>query len=120
VVHQPMAVTCESDRRHLLRGHASAARAWAEAGAQLVLGGHIHLPYAHPLPDPSGRRLWVVQAGTALSHRVRGGICNSVNLIRRGAAADACTVERWDYDAACDAFACRKRQALDLRGRSPC
>jgi hypothetical protein len=42
-----------------------------------------------------------VQAGTALSWRIRRGAPNSVNVIRysneRGARA--CVVERWDYDA---------------------
>ncbi|MCX7513546.1 metallophosphoesterase family protein [Frateuria hangzhouensis] len=116
VVHQPMAVTRESDVGNLLRGHAQAARAWSDAGAQLVLGGHIHLPYVRPLPDPPDRPLWVVQAGTAVSHRVRGDVPNSVNLLRR-ATADACTVERWDYDPALDAFACHQRHALELRRR---
>jgi len=115
VVHQPMAVTEASDWRNLLRGHEQAAGAWAAAGAQLVLGGHIHLPYVRPLPEPGGRPLWVVQAGTAVSHRVRGGIPNSVNLLRRNGAAEACTVERWDYDAESGAFVCHERQVLALR-----
>lgn len=115
VVHQPMAVIRQSDRRNLLRGHARAARAWADAGAQLVLGGHIHLPYVRHAADVAGDPLWVVQAGTAVSHRVRGETSNSVNLIRRDASACACTVERWDYDGALDAFVCRERHALELR-----
>jgi 3',5'-cyclic AMP phosphodiesterase CpdA len=115
VVHQPMAVIRDSDRRNLLRGHARAAEAWAMAGAQLVLGGHIHLPYVRPLPAPVGRPLWVVQAGTAVSHRVRGDTTNSVNLLRRE-GADLCTVERWDYDAGRDAFGCHERHRLELRG----
>jgi len=116
VVHQPMGVICHSDRRNLLRGHAGAADAWAAAGAQLVLGGHIHLPYLCPLPAPAGRPLWVVQAGTAVSRRVRGGIANSVNLLRRR-GSDACAVERWDYDAAREAFVCHQWHALELRGQ---
>jgi 3',5'-cyclic AMP phosphodiesterase CpdA len=115
VVHQPMAVIEASDWRNLLRGHEQAAGAWAIAGAQLVLGGHIHLPYVRPLDGPGGRPLWVVQAGTAVSHRVRGGTSNSVNLIRREGTVEGCTVERWDYDAARGAFACHERQDLALR-----
>lgn len=115
VVHQPMAVIRDADRRNLLRGHARAARAWTEAGAQLVLGGHIHLPYVRPLPASAGPPLWVVQAGTAVSHRLRGDTSNSVNLLRRGAAADACTMERWDFDPATGAFACQQRKVLELR-----
>jgi 3',5'-cyclic AMP phosphodiesterase CpdA len=114
VVHQPMAVIRESDLRNLLRGHAQAARAWAGAGAQLVLGGHIHLPYVLPLPGPDGRPLWVVQAGTGVSHRLRGDTPNSVNVLRREGPG-ACTVERWDYDDARGAFACHEQHALMLR-----
>jgi 3',5'-cyclic AMP phosphodiesterase CpdA len=114
VVHQPMAVIEDSDRRNLLRGHAQAAAAWAASGAQLVLGGHIHLPYVLDLPAPRGGPLWVVQAGTAVSRRVRGGIPNSVNILRR-VAADACAAEHWDYDAARGAFARHERRELALR-----
>lgn len=117
VVHQPLAVPDARERVHLLRGHAHAARVWAQAGADLVLGGHIHLPYALPLPGLA-RRLVVVQAGTAVSSRTRLGVPNSVNLLRWGAAATAsvdasggaasanCLVERWDYSAQKQAFAC--------------
>lgn len=136
VVHQPLAVPDASERLHLLRGHAHAAQAWAKAGADLVLGGHIHLPFVLPLPGLA-RRLAVVQAGTAVSSRTRMGVPNSVNLLRWGDAATArvdasgaaesatetasvaataaisaskkganCLVERWDYSAHQQAFAC--------------
>jgi hypothetical protein len=125
-----------SERLHLLRGHAHAAHAWAKAGADLVLGGHIHLPFVLPLQGLA-RRLAVVQAGTAVSSRTRMGVPNSVNLLRWGDAATArvdasgaaesatetasvaataaisaskkganCLVERWDYSAHQQAFAC--------------
>lgn len=113
VVHQPIAVVRPQDRHHLLHGHARAVQAWRAAGAQLVLGGHIHLPYVCPLPMPGGAPLWVVQAGTAVSHRLRGGTSNSVNLIR---AVDPhrCTVEQWDYADADEAFVPRREHALAL------
>jgi 3',5'-cyclic AMP phosphodiesterase CpdA len=99
-VHQPVAVTRASDLVNLLRGHAKAARRWAEAGVDAIVGGHIHLPYVLPLherrPDRP-RPVWAVQAGTALSTRVRGGIPNSVNLIRTE-QGQAAVVERWDVD----------------------
>lgn len=41
-------------------------RAWSAAGADLVMGGHIHLPYTVALPGVA-RPLWAVQAGTAVS-----------------------------------------------------
>lgn len=95
VVHQPIAVAREEDRVHRLRGHAEALRQWAAAGADLVLGGHIHLPYVLPLNELP-RPLAVVQAGTAVSRRVRPGVPNSVNLLRWEAAARRCLVEQWD------------------------
>lgn len=98
VVHQPAAVTLPRDQRHRLRGHAEACRAWAAAGADVLMGGHIHLPFTLPLPGLA-RRLCVVQAGTAVSSRVRPEAPNSVNLLRwePAAAAPVCQVERWDY-----------------------
>ena len=104
VVHQPVAVTREEDRKNLLIGREEAVRIWAEAGADLVLGGHIHLPFVLPLHESAGglaRRMWCVQAGTAVSTRLRAGAPNSVNLIRfEGEAGERrCTVEQWDCAA---------------------
>lgn len=102
-VHQPVAVSQREDLHNLLRGHGPAVHRWAEAGADAVLGGHIHLPFVLPLhglwpdlPHP----MWAVQAGTALSHRLRGGISNSVNVIRTAPRV----VERWDLDEAAGSF----------------
>jgi 3',5'-cyclic AMP phosphodiesterase CpdA len=105
VVHQPVAVPQAGDVHNLVRGHAAAVQRWAEAGADLVMGGHIHLPYVTLLPGLP-RRLWSVQAGTAVSHRVRGGQLNSVNLLRwgRDAPRGRCVVEQWDCPAAGPAF----------------
>jgi 3',5'-cyclic AMP phosphodiesterase CpdA len=110
VVHQPAAVTRAQDRPNLLRGHGVAKRVWSAAGADLVMGGHIHLPYTLALHGLA-RRLWVVQAGTAVSSRTRQEAPNSVNLVRWGQAfggseAQArngsdtggnCLIERWDF-----------------------
>lgn len=110
VVHQPVAVTAASDRPDLLRGHPVALRAWSAAGADLVLGGHIHLPYTLA-PQGLARRLWVVQAGTAVSSRTRPGVPNSVHILRWGEASGArgdeaptgaeapaiCLIEQWDF-----------------------
>jgi 3',5'-cyclic AMP phosphodiesterase CpdA len=104
VVHQPIEVLHASDRAQQLRGHAPALARWAEAGADVVLGGHIHLPYVLPVPGLA-RPLAVVQAGTAVSHRVRPGVPNSVNLLRWQAARARCVVEQWDFDAAAAGFA---------------
>ena len=75
VTHQPVAVTRAQDEKNLLHGRERAVQRWARAGADLILGGHIHLPYVLPLHDTFAglpRRVWAVQAGTALSRRTRG------------------------------------------------
>jgi 3',5'-cyclic AMP phosphodiesterase CpdA len=103
VVHQPLAVTLPRDEKNRLHGRDAAVPRWAAAGADLVLGGHIHLPFVRPLhevfPDCT-RALWGVQSGTAVSSRVRRGAPNSVNLIRcTDREANTCVVERWDCPA---------------------
>ena len=82
-----------------------AMRRWAAAGADLLLSGHIHLPsvQALHLREPRlPRPLWGVQAGTALSTRIRHEADNSVNLIRciapavaGGATSGACRAIRF-------------------------
>ena len=110
VVHQPVAVTMAGERHNLLRGYDAATRVWSAAGADLVMGGHIHLPYTLALQGLP-RRLWAVQAGTAVSARTRQGVPNSVNILRWGKASDAhadpaqsgsrvgknCLIEQWDF-----------------------
>ena len=113
VVHQPIEVLRSEDEHDRLHGHAQAQKAWAAAGADLVMGGHIHLPFAAPLPGLA-REMWVVQAGTAVSSRVRDGAPNSVNLLRRQglSAAEECWIERWDFAAARQAFECVERKSF--------
>jgi 3',5'-cyclic AMP phosphodiesterase CpdA len=105
VVHHPVAVTLAEDRPNRLRGHAQALQRWATAGADLVMGGHIHLPYVAALQELP-RPLWAVQAGTAVSSRVRPGVPNSVNLLRwrQDSSPGTCLVEQWDFAAADQAF----------------
>lgn len=109
VVHQPVAVLRPGDEHDLLRGWEPAVRAWAAAGADIVMGGHIHLPYVCELSSrlPGlARRMWCVQAGTALSSRVRAEAPNSVNLLRYDPAQQpmVCALERWDYLGAAHGF----------------
>lgn len=119
VTHQPVHVIRTSDEENLLRGHAEAVKAWSAAGADLILGGHIHLPYTRPLRerfDDLPRAVWSVQAGTALSWRIRRGAPNSVNLIRYQGEAGRrqCMVERWDYDSDTCRFRTFEQTAIEL------
>lgn len=99
VTHQPVHVITTKDVANLLIGHERFARVCAAAGADILMGGHIHLPYVRPLAEGVAglpRRVWVVQAGTAVSRRVRGGITNSVNVLRY-TEGRRCQLERHDY-----------------------
>lgn len=99
VTHQPLDVPYEHEENNLARGHEPAVRAWVAAGADMVMGGHIHLPFIRPLSQryPGLPRLsWCVQGGTAVSHRVRDGMPNAVNLIEH-AGRGLVVAERWDY-----------------------
>jgi 3',5'-cyclic AMP phosphodiesterase CpdA len=113
VVHQPIAVTRTTDAIHVLRGHAEALTAWSTAGADLVMGGHIHLPYVLPL-NGLVRPMWAVQAGTAVSSRVRSGVPNSMNILRwkESAAVACCHIEQWDFSAEESQFVIAKLSEL--------
>lgn len=103
LVHQPAAVPREDLRDDVLRGSGPAVRAWASAGADAVLGGHIHLPYVLPLDTGAvtgqGRQVWAVQAGTGISSRLRADAGNSVNVLHHTmeATGPVLVVERWDH-----------------------
>ncbi|MBC5764207.1 metallophosphoesterase family protein [Ramlibacter albus] len=107
VTHQPACVMRPEDEKDRLHGGGDAVKAWSEAGADLVLGGHIHLPYVSDVcavVKETKRPMYCIQAGTALSLRVRHNSPNSVNVIRWVSPAPdiprVCKVERWDYDLA--------------------
>jgi 3',5'-cyclic AMP phosphodiesterase CpdA len=108
VTHQPVHVIRERDVSNLLHNSERAVRCWSEAGIDLFVGGHIHLPYVRPLnerfPDLP-RAVWAVQAGTALSTRIRDNVPNSVNVIRYPVPTPhTCHVERWDFAADTQSF----------------
>jgi 3',5'-cyclic AMP phosphodiesterase CpdA len=116
VTHQPVHVLRGSEIHNRLHGHADAIPAWSNAGADVIMGGHIHLPYIAPLHEhyrELRRRCWVVQAGTAVSTRVRARHPNSVNLIKRE-DAHVCLAERWDYNAERKKFHCVTVERLNL------
>lgn len=133
VTHHPLVVIKEGDHANQPQRHAQALATWAEAGADLVLGGHIHLPYVTPVeplapppdlhglpPDldggPRPRRVWAVQAGTATSSRIREGIPNSVHIILNDSHRHGrvCEVQTWQFDAASRDFQRVGRRTLAL------
>lgn len=121
VLHQPIAVPRTSEQKNLVRGHELAIERWAQAGADVILAGHIHLPFVLPLHEstPSLRRhLWAVNAGTAVSSRVRYDAGNSVNVLRFTASAPpACSVEHWGHSAALGTFVQSAQLSIPLGPR---
>ena len=109
VVHQPVDLPPERDQNNLLRGR--------DAGVDLILGGHVHLPFLRPLsltfPDLP-RRAWCGQAGTALSHRIRHEANNSVNFVSYRAGDAEAVFERWDFGGASEGFVAIERHGLVL------
>ena len=121
ITHQPVYVTEARDESNLLHGHEKAVSAWAEAGADLILGGHIHLPFVMALHEKKpelARRIWAVQAGTAVSTRIRRHADNSINLIRYQGRQSPCMIERWDYVEGQQQFMQLAAHALSLEGAS--
>ncbi|MBV7481872.1 metallophosphoesterase [Bordetella sp. BOR01] len=119
LLHHPVRAAVESDRSNLLIGRDLAVPAWVDAGADLILGGHIHLPYVLPVHGAAGsvpRQAWTIQAGTAVSSRVRGGIPNSVNVIDHwvDSGRHQCSAQRWDYATDTEEFRSVATQVLDL------
>jgi 3',5'-cyclic AMP phosphodiesterase CpdA len=113
-----------NDIRNLLHGREHAIERWSQAGVDLILGGHIHLPYVSPLHvayKDLPRRIWAVQAGTSLSSRVRGKVPNSVNVIDYDAStpgARRVVVTRWDFNRVIASFEPNMRHPLDLDSES--
>lgn len=121
VTHQPVMVTRQEDMPNRLHGREAAVARWCAAGADLILGGHIHLPYLTDLcarVKDTERTMFCLQAGTAVSHRVRFATPNSVNVLRWSAPSAGqpreCKAERWDYDLADDRFECTHNHELRL------
>jgi len=111
VTHQPVAVPRASEAHNVVHGSAEAVRAWAEAGADIILAGHIHLPFVLPLHESFERlprALWAVNAGTAVSSRTRHDAGNSVNVLRTAPSTNglppACRVEHWGFEKTTAAF----------------
>lgn len=110
-LHHPLAIVDSDDRRNRVRGADAALAAWTAAGADLFLGGHIHLPYCVPA-GPEASRAVALQAGTAVSTRRRGGRPNSYHLVRLdGTAGRRIDVEQLDYTGAEGFRTCRRWHA---------
>ena len=102
--------------RRVARMREAAVRAWSSAGADIIMGGHIHLPHVRPLRErflDLPRAVWSVQAGTAVSTRIRDNIPNSVNVLRCSPTLPmTCEIERWDFASTSGQFALVIKETL--------
>ncbi len=118
-MHHPMLAITDKDTTNLARGYRDAIAAFVAAGVDLVLGGHIHLPYVRPFRAPDGgdaTAMWAVQAGTAVSTRIRDDQPNSIHMIRHLSAPGPSTfVEQWDHDEQAGAFEMVRSVPIILR-----
>lgn len=113
VTHQPLWAERPQDLHNRCHGAEPALQRWVSAGADLFLAGHIHWPFAAALP-PHGRA-WAVNAGTAVSSRIRPGAPNSVNLIEYVQRQDVrtCDLVRYDWNGQ-DRFEAMPARSLRL------
>ena len=86
----------------------------AEAGAELVLHGHMHRTHVETLPGP-GRDVPVLGVASASSDWASGGEPARYNLfeIERLGAGFACTFSEYGYQRIGEGVACRLRMRLD-------
>lgn len=107
--HHPVAVVLATDKENIVENAEAAVKAWSDAGVDLILGGHIHYPFMAPLSGyypHIDTHAWVMQAGTAVSRRVRNQKPNSFNrILVNGTRADA-RIEQWNFQANNARFEC--------------
>jgi 3',5'-cyclic AMP phosphodiesterase CpdA len=92
--HHPLVAASGAENSAVVGRAAVALDAITKAGIQLVLAGHHHQAFSGGLPgsEPvAGRSILVVQAGTAISTRLRAEP-NSYNLLSIEPAHVSCTV----------------------------
>lgn len=116
VLHHPVAIPRLSELVNVAYGSGDAIRTWSAAGADLILAGHIHLPFVLPLHETmpfASKPLWAINAGTAVSRRTRHDAGNSVNVIKTIVGEPrSCSLEQWTFDAAKTAFLCTAEMRL--------
>ncbi len=104
-IHHPLGVPTTAGDLAPVRRAAMARKVLTEAGVRLVLSGHYHRAFSGDLPGSdlvSDGSILFVQAGTAISTRLRGEP-NSYNLLRLAPAAVTCTIRifaRKDFEDA--------------------
>jgi 3',5'-cyclic AMP phosphodiesterase CpdA len=119
-IHQPLHTSWAQDRDEALLNSDEAALAFARAGVDMVLSGHVHVPIVATTQDlfPRLPRHFILAgAGTAISHRTRAGAPNSFNLLRFGEpdGNERIAVDRYCFDEASARFV-QERQTSFITG----
>ena len=92
ICHHPLMEVVGGPMTGRVWGGARASQILAEGGADLILTGHVHVPFAHPLPF-ADERTYSIGAGT-LSCRERGSPAG-FNLIEADEAQIRVTALGW-------------------------
>jgi len=111
VCHHPLVEMIAGPMSGRVHGGEAAARLFADGRIDLVLTGHVHAPFAFPMPYADGLT-YAVGAGT-LSHRERGAP-PGFNLIE--ADADAVHIQALGWTGA----SFEPWRAWSLQRRAPC
>lgn len=119
VLHHPLAAGRPQEQPRLLKGHEAAVGAWAEAGADLVLGGHLMSPSVvalHRRYEQLPKTMWAVQAGSASSERAgeQGHSFNFIHFEPPKSRRRSMTIERWDFAPKTGKFHCMKSEELHV------
>lgn len=107
VAHHPLAALPELMGWRTARRSAEALAAFAAAGVDLVLSGHVHVAAIGRAPDCQ-RRMWLVHSGTSTSRRGRGAeqgrnSCNWITL-EAGPEGRTARVEQLVWSEDCGRF----------------
>ena len=95
VAHHPFEQPADSDKTPMINAEWG-LRTLADAGADVVLSGHLHRWRVISPPDPSAPAILQIHCGTGLSNRVRGEPNDFAVLEIGSAIADsAVCVTRW-------------------------
>ncbi|PTY05986.1 DNA repair exonuclease [Verrucomicrobia bacterium LW23] len=120
-VHQPLYTAWREDRDNELIHADRTAQQFSEAGIDIVLTGHVHVPVIASTSGifPKLPRHYIMSgAGTTLSHRTRRGLPNSFNVIRVEDTVQAqpplISITLMAYDSQSDAFTPQPEQLFSL------
>ncbi|MBC7752578.1 MAG: metallophosphoesterase [Candidatus Saccharibacteria bacterium] len=93
--HQPFRVLRSYQKRDIPILAAEAAQHWAHCGLDALLHGHFHVPIVLSLKEhfELHKEVLDIQAGTAVSHRLRYDVPNSINIIHPDL-----TIDRYDFN----------------------